>query len=313
MDESSEHMSVQAFVAVTDNSWFSFLRRQPGLSEVNFWQPRGSRNFRALDPGQPLLFKLHAPHHRIAGGGFFATFSILPMSLAWKTFGVANGAPTEEAMRGQIARLRKEAPDARNDYPIGCIVLEDCFFLEERDWIPVPHDFSRSVQVGKRYPLTDEPGRSLWETVVGARALTRHAGAEGGSMYGDPTLFRPRLGQGAFRVAVTDAYRRLCAVTGEKTLPVLEAAHIRPVAQGGAHRVNNGLLLRSDIHTLFDRGYVTVTPTYEFRVSNRLRSDWRNGRVYYALDQQPIHLPQSGDARPSTTELEWHADTVFLG
>ena len=114
-------------------------------------------------------------------------------------------------------------------------------------------------------------------------------------------------------MAVTDAYERHCAVTGEKTLPVLDAAHIRPVAQGGGHRVDNGLLLRSDIHTLFDRGYVTVTPDFQFRVSERLRNDWQNGRVYYALDKQSIHLPGADSAQPSRTELEWHADTVFLG
>ena len=51
---------------------------------------------------------------------------------------------------------------------------------------------------------------------------------------------------------MTDAYERRCAVTGEKTLPVLEAAHIRPYALLGPHRVNNGLLLRSDLHKLFD-------------------------------------------------------------
>ena len=44
-----------------------------------------------------------------------------------------------------------------------------------------------------------------------------------------------------------------CAVTGEKTLPVLDAAHILPYSKGGSHDVRNGLLLRRDIHSLFDR------------------------------------------------------------
>jgi putative restriction endonuclease len=304
---------VKAFVAVTDNDWFDFLSRQERLTEVNFWQPGGGRQFRALDPGQPLLFKLHAPKNAIAGGGFFATFSILPMSLAWRTFDVANGAPTAEVMHKRIEHYRDVAHDPKADYPIGCIILEDSFFLKDRDWIPVPEDFSPFIQVGKTYDLTTDAGRRLWDRVIGARALERHAGAEVGPMYADTALFRPRLGQGAFRVVVTDAYQRHCAVTGERTLPVLEAAHIRPVAQGGVHRVDNGLLLRSDIHTLFDRGYVTVTPAYEFRVSKRLRDDWENGRVYYALDGQAINLPAPDAARPSKTELEWHTDTVFLG
>jgi putative restriction endonuclease len=167
--------------------------------------------------------------------------------------------------------------------------------------------------VGKTYDLTSPGGLGLWERVSAARALEQHAGAESATMYGEPTLFRPRLGQGAFRVVVTDAYEGHCAVTGEKTLPVLDAAHIRPVAQGGGHRVDNGLLFRSDVHTLFDRGYVTVTPDYRFLVSHRLRADWENGRVYYALDRQTIHLPRDSEARPNRTDLEWHRDTVFLG
>lgn len=50
-----------------------------------------------------------------------------------------------------------------------------------------------------------------------------------GKRYGTPILMKPRLGQGAFRVLVTDAYERRCAVSGEKTLPILDAAHIGPI------------------------------------------------------------------------------------
>jgi predicted restriction endonuclease len=93
---------------------------------------------------------------------------------------------------------------------------------------------------------------------------------------------RGRLGQGAFRVLVTDAYSRRCAVTGERTLPVLEAAHIRPYALSGPHRVSSSILLRSDLHKLFDLGYITVTPELRLLVSPKLKAEWENGREYYA-------------------------------
>lgn len=125
-------------------------------------------------------------------------------------------------------------------------------------------------------------------------------------------LARRRKGQGAFRVLVTDTYERQCAITREHTLPVLEAAHIQPVAEGGQHLVSNGLLLRSDVHTLFDRGYVTVTPDLRFRVSPRLNDDWKNGKIYYQLDGQPIYLPKDASCRPDPRQLEWHADGEFL-
>ena len=74
------------WIRFTDNDWFAFLSRQPGIGEVNFWQPGGKMPFRVLKPGEPFLFKLHAPHHFIAGGGFFAYTTIMPVSLAWEAF-----------------------------------------------------------------------------------------------------------------------------------------------------------------------------------------------------------------------------------
>ncbi|WP_163111010.1 HNH endonuclease, partial [Acinetobacter baumannii] len=73
------------------------------------------------------------------------------------------------------------------------------------------------------------------------------------------------------------------AVTGEKTLPILDAAHIKPWSDGGENRPGNGLLLRTDVHRLFDLGYVTVNHDREFEVSPRLREDYENGKDYYAL------------------------------
>ena len=124
---------------------------------------------------------------------------------------------------------------------------------------------------------------------------------------------QPRLGQGAFRLLVTDAYQRRCAVTGERTLPVLDAAHIRPYAELGPHRLENGILLRKDLHALFDAGYVTVTPSLELRVSRRIREEFENGRDYYALEGSSVRLPLPPAPPPSTEYLEWHGDTVFRG
>jgi len=128
---------------------------------------------------------------------------------------------------------------------------------------------------------------------------------------GKPILVQPRLGQGAFRLLVTDAYQRRCAVTGERTLPVLDAAHIRPYAELGPHKLENGILLRKDLHALFDAGYVTVTPSLELRVSRRIREEFENGRDYYALEGSSVRLPMPPAPPPSAEYLEWHGDAVF--
>jgi len=140
-----------------------------------------------------------------------------------------------------------------------------------------------------------------------------HATSDGPTAsYGSPLLVRPRLGQGAFRVMVTDAYDRRCVVTGERTLPVLQAAHIKPYNLVGRHEISNGLLLRSDLHTLFDLGYLTVTPDdLRVRVSRRIHEEFENGREYYELDGCPIRLPQAAFEQPSREMLSWHGESVF--
>jgi putative restriction endonuclease len=94
---------------------------------------------------------------------------------------------------------------------------------------------------------------------------------------------------------------------------VLEAIHIKPYSEGGEHRVDNGLLLRSDLHRLYDRGYVTVTPDYVFRVGDRLREEYQNGHSYYSLDRSTILLPDEAGYRPNREFLDWHRTMVFRG
>jgi putative restriction endonuclease len=136
--------------------------------------------------------------------------------------------------------------------------------------------------------------------------------SEPAPLYSDPRLRRVRLGQGAFSALITDNYQRRCAVTGEKALPALDACHILPVHQGGQHRPDNGLLLRTDVHRLFDAGYVTVTPDGRFLVSRRIKADFDNGEPYMPFHNQPIWTPQDPASQPDRRILEWHADTVFL-
>ena len=64
-------MGINLVIAVTDGDWFDMLRQRPNLAEVNFWAPSAAK-FRALQPGELFLFKLHAPRNVIGGGGIFA-------------------------------------------------------------------------------------------------------------------------------------------------------------------------------------------------------------------------------------------------
>ena len=124
-------------------------------------------------------------------------------------------------------------------------------------------------------------------------------------------LVAARRGQGAFRFMVMDAYERRCAITGERTLPVLEAAHIRPFADHATHEIQNGILMRSDVHRLYDLGLVTVDPDLRFRVSPSIERDYSNGKIYYALDGSAIRVPADENRRPDPDALAWHTREVF--
>jgi putative restriction endonuclease len=114
-------------------------------------------------------------------------------------------------------------------------------------------------------------------------------------------------------VVVLDSYERRCAITNEKTLPALEAAHIRSYHEVQEHEIRNGLLFRADVHKLFDTGYVTVTPDYHFLVSRRIKEEFENGRDYYALHGSRIRLPHNLRDAPAEEALVWHNEQRFLG
>lgn len=106
---------MKAYVAVTDNEWFRFLRDRSPLDEVNFWQPGGSRLFKTLSLGEPFLFKLHYPEHYIAGGGYFAHASLLSSRIAWGAFREKNGAGSLEEMRRRVEKYRRAPADPYQD------------------------------------------------------------------------------------------------------------------------------------------------------------------------------------------------------
>jgi putative restriction endonuclease len=312
------------WVGVTDNSWFEFLA---GLlpDEVNFWQPSGRTSFKAIEPGELFLFKLHYPFNFIAGGGFFVRHSIIPLSLAWEAFEQKNGAVNFEDFRSKIMRFRRQR-EIDPDPLIGCIILTDPFFLSRSEWIPVPDNWSSNIVQGKTYNTNDSFGAMLWARVQ--ERLVRNkspytskeelhqevlAVSEDRALYGLEYLTRARLGQGTFRILVTEAYKRRCAITGERTLPVLESAHIKPYSRSGPHKISNGILLRSDLHKLYDLGYLAITEDFNVEVSKRIKEEYENGRDYYALHgKRLINLPENSFHFPSKEYLEWHNKEIYF-
>ncbi|NMA21916.1 MAG: HNH endonuclease, partial [Spirochaetales bacterium] len=210
---------MRAYVGVTDNRWFNFLARQK-FDEVNFWRPGGRGSFRVLEPGELFLFKLHSPLNYIVGGGWFVRFSHLPTFLAWEAFGQKNGTETFVEFEQRITRYRGASLDAQAQ--IGCIILASPFFFSQDEWIPVPEDWKPNIVQGKTYDDSTSEGRTLLDQVlrqISKGSYAEEVGETAPYERGRVGILRP--GQGAFRIMVTDAYNRRCAISGERTLPVL--------------------------------------------------------------------------------------------
>lgn len=305
---------MRAYVGITDQSWYEFLRARPHLDEVNFWKPGGG-GFQAIGSGEPFLFKTHSPSNLLVGGGFLSSSTRLKISEAWEIFGEANGVDSLDTMRARISHYRRHPLAADDDPEIGCVLLRDVFFVAESHGEPAPHDWGRGIMQGKTYDLS---AASHVEDAIERLLLANHIGGGPpagvpGPMFGDPRFTLPRLGQKSFKAMVLAAYQRRCAITGAKIAPTLDAAHIRPVALGGPNLLSNGMLLRSDVHTMFDEGFLGIDPSQRaLRVSPRLRSDFGNGDEFYAREgQKLLVLPTRPADRPQREALVWHMDEVF--
>jgi putative restriction endonuclease len=110
----------------------------------------------------------------------------------------------------------------------------------------------------------------------------------------------PGGGQAGFRAALLEAYRGRCAVTGFDAAAALEGAHLRPYRGPESNAVTNGLLLRADIHTLFDLGLLAPDPVTRTIVVSKLLA----GTQYEALSSSKLADPVEACQRPNQDALE---------
>ena len=314
---------LELFVAHTHHQWYDFLSAQATngrLDEVNFWFPSAQSPPRTFQPGDPIFFRLGKPDRKIAGYGFFANFKVLPLSLAWETFGGRNGVPD----RSSFYRILRRITSEQMALPVGCMVLLDAHFWPDMRWLAwgqergYPNtglqrgrteDDPRNVETLLAELKRDaaEPPPELLDTFVPLAVDERKR------MLAEQTV---REGQGAFRLRLLDAYGA-CAITGEHTEPVLDAAHIQSYLGPKSNHPCNGLILTKEFHTLFDKGLVTIDPPdssgeYHVRVSQLIRERWQNGHRYNAFDGKPLlTVPSDAKLYPSRGALEWHRNHVF--
>ena len=122
-------------------------------------------------------------------------------------------------------------------------------------------------------------------------------------------MMAQRRGQPAFRNALLDAYDRKCAITGCEVVEVLEAAHIYTYRGSDTNKVVNGLLLRADVHTLFDSGLIAV----DVKNMTVLVDKSLEGSEYWTFHGKKLRLPSDTERRPGCEVLKMHCDNSVLG
>ena len=110
-----------------------------------------------------------------------------------------------------------------------------------------------------------------------------------------------RLGQSEFRADIRAAYGDRCAISGASEPEALVAAHIRPVANKGRHGTKNGLLLRADLHNLFDSYRISIDENLRIRVSSTV-----SDREYQRFHGRKLGLPTSKSLHPDRELLARH-------
>lgn len=153
----------------------------------------------------------------------------------------------------------------------------------------------RALQAQKRAPASWRNGAGLEPLVVEPFAPDSVAD---GRRYVQASIVQ-RQGQGEFRRTVMYAYGSACAVTGCEVPEVLEAAHIMPYLGDATNHVQNGILLRADLHTLFDVGLLHFDMNWNVRLDDSLKAS-----AYWVFNGMPVRLPTKMALHPSRRALE---------
>lgn len=121
--------------------------------------------------------------------------------------------------------------------------------------------------------------------------------------------------EAAFVAAVKSAYSETCAMTGLRIIngggrAEVQAAHIRPVADGGSDSIRNGLALSGTAHWMFDRGLLSIADDYSILVAEK---QLPRDAIRLIRSDRKLILPERPDARPHAAQLRYHRERIFKG
>ena len=293
-------------ISNTDLRWFNTHRSSSLTPTVNFWSPT-PWNVRSIEEGSRIYFMLKHPVRLIGGYGVFRGYETMKVSRAWMKYGPGNGVGSSSELKSRVeeyALKRSMKFHAQPDPEIGCLELTDAVFLDDASFIDPANyavEFPRQIVKYKSFDELDP-----FENVMDFLNHSTEFQLVNDKSETEEGRRKKREGQPQFRREVLKAYGGVCCMSGNSTHQVIQAAHIQPYISRQSNHVQNGLPLRSDIHTLFDSGLISVDDQKTILVSARL-----NGTEYAKLRGKIVRAPDSPSSAPSSEALKVHRTKIY--
>lgn len=315
---------MSGYIINTDPHWFAYIFSR-GIRNPVFWRKKAENpNHAAVVPGNQIFFRVTKTNPPvIRGSGVISAVGLYTLTEAFGAFDQRLGYPSMSEMISASATWTSGVrlqPDTR----MFCIQVSDFQILQDirtdtelaRLGITFVH---QNVVTGKEL---DEAQTSALLNLARDRAnrsvnslvslISNNAAAEAVDEFNPQNvrdarekiarLVAKRQGQPEFRRKLLKAYGSKCAMSGCDAPAALEAAHIIPYLGPQTNHISNGLLLRADLHTLFDLGLLAIdsdTMTVVVHPS-LLRTE------YERLAGRPVSLPTKRENRPNREALDIH-------
>ena len=313
-----------SYIINTDPNWISYLLDN-GIKNPVFWLKRNNSPHRAaLVEGHPIFFRITGTNPPVIKGFGYVKHT-LPIRLqqAFLTYGDRLGYSTIGNMV-ETSSAWTSGVELETGTEVFCIevvkfqVIQDIRTDTELRELGIDFDH-RHVVTGKGLDdsqterlLALANQKSIYKTNLLEKFFSENVNPYRTEEFTPQDiqdarekiarLVSKRRGQPEFRRMLLSAYNSQCAISLCDATPALEAAHIIPYRGPETNHISNGLLLRADIHTLFDLGFIVVDTT---RMAIEIHPDLR-ASSYHTLSGSPLHLPDREELWPSKEALNWH-------
>ncbi|MGN0916434.1 MAG: HNH endonuclease [Succinivibrio sp.] len=316
-----ENLGSNILICKVSYNWYQVIKSNfisSGSSLVNCWYTPQEENSNADidDPkaGTLTLFLVERDGRQmIVGGGYFLEHTALDIATCWYQFGVRSGYITYQDF---IKRAKDFGADL--NVPLACYLISSSFIFIRNHLIPVPEEFKIDMTGwSKTLVSTEEPlGAYLKKVSLETRYSTIDTGTAEGvwpGIYHKATIHRSIDEAAEFRTSLLGLYNKTCAVTGCSLLPVLSVAHIKTIYDDRYLKPDNAIIMRSDLHVLFSRGFITAyyedPDTIKIRVSKRVKMNL--DPEYSKLEGKILTLPKDRAYWPNPEYLSWHNSVRF--